>query len=148
MHTDIVRFDASKGYGFILREHGTDLFVHFSSINGEGYRTLEEGQIVTSFCCFVVSFFFFFLLIISLLLCHCVLVFGFLVIIIIIVNVNCLFLVRTLACCYAHTGRVRSGRRSARRCRARCASSGLKQKNNKLLLIILILLLIIITINN
>ncbi|MFN2186196.1 MAG: cold-shock protein, partial [Anaerolineae bacterium] len=34
----------SKGYGFIERENGPDVFVHFSAIRGEGYRNLEEGQ--------------------------------------------------------------------------------------------------------
>jgi CspA family cold shock protein len=37
-------FDAQKGYGFITREGGTDLFVHYSNIAGSGYRSLEEGQ--------------------------------------------------------------------------------------------------------
>lgn len=37
-------FDASKGFGFIVRESGEDIFVHFSGIRGTGYRTLEEGQ--------------------------------------------------------------------------------------------------------
>ena len=37
-------FNASKGYGFIQGDQGEDVFVHFSSILGEGYRTLEEGQ--------------------------------------------------------------------------------------------------------
>jgi len=37
-------FDASKGYGFITRDSGSDLFVHFTSISGDGYRALEEGQ--------------------------------------------------------------------------------------------------------
>ena len=37
-------FNAEKGYGFITREQGDDIFVHFRSIQGEGYRTLEEGQ--------------------------------------------------------------------------------------------------------
>lgn len=37
-------FSASKGYGFIQRSNGEDVFVHFSSINTEGYRTLNEGQ--------------------------------------------------------------------------------------------------------
>jgi len=37
-------FDATKGFGFITRDNGTDVFVHYSSIVGEGYRSLEEGQ--------------------------------------------------------------------------------------------------------
>mgnify|MGYP003324815341 CR=1 FL=1 len=37
-------FDNAKGFGFILRESGDDVFVHFSSIRGEGYRSLDEGQ--------------------------------------------------------------------------------------------------------
>ena len=37
-------FNGSKGYGFIEREEGPDVFVHFSSIRGEGFRNLEEGQ--------------------------------------------------------------------------------------------------------
>jgi CspA family cold shock protein len=37
-------FNASKGYGFIEREGGPDVFVHFSAIQGDGYRSLEEGQ--------------------------------------------------------------------------------------------------------
>jgi len=37
-------FDASKGFGFITKPDGTDLFCHFSSIIGDGYRALEEGQ--------------------------------------------------------------------------------------------------------
>lgn len=40
-------FNAAKGYGFIEREDGEDVFVHYTAINGEGYRTLEEGQLVT-----------------------------------------------------------------------------------------------------
>jgi CspA family cold shock protein len=39
-------FNAEKGYGFISREGGSDLFVHYSAIQGNGYRTLEEGQSV------------------------------------------------------------------------------------------------------
>lgn len=39
-------FNASKGYGFIRRESGEDVFVHFSAIQGEGYRSLEEGAAV------------------------------------------------------------------------------------------------------
>ena len=37
-------FDNAKGFGFIVRESGDDVFVHFSSIRGEGYRSLDEGQ--------------------------------------------------------------------------------------------------------
>lgn len=37
-------FNAGKGYGFIEREGGPDVFVHFSAIQGDGYRNLEEGQ--------------------------------------------------------------------------------------------------------
>ncbi|AUG58761.1 MAG TPA: cold shock domain-containing protein [Ruminiclostridium sp.] len=36
-------FNAEKGFGFIEREEGKDVFVHFSAINMEGYKTLEEG---------------------------------------------------------------------------------------------------------
>ncbi|MBM3673130.1 MAG: cold-shock protein [Actinobacteria bacterium] len=39
-------FNAEKGYGFISREGADDVFVHFSSIQGDGYRTLDEGQTV------------------------------------------------------------------------------------------------------
>ncbi len=37
-------FNASKGYGFIQRETGDDVFVHYESINGEGYRTLRQDD--------------------------------------------------------------------------------------------------------
>ncbi|MDQ3979220.1 MAG: cold-shock protein [Actinomycetota bacterium] len=37
-------FNAEKGYGFISRSDGDDVFVHFSNIQGSGYRTLEAGQ--------------------------------------------------------------------------------------------------------
>ena len=37
-------FNAEKGYGFITGEDGKDVFVHFSAIQGEGYKTLDEGQ--------------------------------------------------------------------------------------------------------
>jgi cold shock protein len=43
--TGIVKFfNAEKGYGFISREQGDDVFVHFSNIQGTGYKTLDEGQ--------------------------------------------------------------------------------------------------------
>ncbi len=45
METGTVKwFNNSKGYGFISREQGDDVFVHYRSIEGEGYRTLEEGD--------------------------------------------------------------------------------------------------------
>ncbi len=37
-------FNADKGYGFIEREAGEDVFVHFSAIQGDGFKTLDEGQ--------------------------------------------------------------------------------------------------------
>ena len=37
-------FNASKGYGFLAREGGPDVFVHFSAIKMEGFKTLQEGQ--------------------------------------------------------------------------------------------------------
>ena len=37
-------FNADKGYGFIAVDGGQDVFVHFSAITGDGYRSLEEGQ--------------------------------------------------------------------------------------------------------
>ncbi len=37
-------FNDSKGYGFIAQPDGDDVFVHFSAIEGEGFRTLSEGQ--------------------------------------------------------------------------------------------------------
>jgi CspA family cold shock protein len=47
MATGVVKwFSAEKGYGFISQEGGPDVFVHFSAIEGEGYRNLEEGQSV------------------------------------------------------------------------------------------------------
>jgi CspA family cold shock protein len=40
-------FNSEKGFGFIERESGEDVFVHFSAIQGEGYKSLEEGQEVS-----------------------------------------------------------------------------------------------------
>lgn len=37
-------FNATKGFGFIQQDQGEDVFVHYSAISGDGYRTLEEGQ--------------------------------------------------------------------------------------------------------
>jgi len=37
-------FNAEKGYGFIEREGGSDVFVHYSNIQGDGYKSLEDGQ--------------------------------------------------------------------------------------------------------
>ncbi len=39
-------FDAGKGFGFIEQESGGDVFVHFSAIQGDGYKSLDEGQSV------------------------------------------------------------------------------------------------------
>ena len=40
-------FNGAKGYGFIERANGEDVFVHFNAIQGDGYRSLEEGQRVS-----------------------------------------------------------------------------------------------------
>ena len=42
-------FNNTKGYGFISQENGEDVFVHFKAINGDGYKTLEEGDKVAVF---------------------------------------------------------------------------------------------------
>ena len=45
METGVVKwFNESKGYGFIQRDSGSDLFVHYNDILGEGFRTLHEGD--------------------------------------------------------------------------------------------------------
>ncbi|WP_099974337.1 MULTISPECIES: cold-shock protein [Lactobacillaceae] len=46
-HGTVKWFNAEKGYGFLTREDGSDVFVHFSAIQGDGYKTLEEGQAVS-----------------------------------------------------------------------------------------------------
>lgn len=40
-------FNGAKGYGFITGDDNTEVFVHFSAIQGDGYKTLEDGQAVT-----------------------------------------------------------------------------------------------------
>ena len=48
MQTGTVKwFNAEKGFGFITGEDGNDVFVHFSAIQSDGFKTLEEGQSVT-----------------------------------------------------------------------------------------------------
>jgi len=42
----VKRFNGSKGFGFITREQGSDVFVHFSAIQGSGFRNLDEGEAV------------------------------------------------------------------------------------------------------
>ena len=40
-------FNAEKGFGFITTDNGNDVFVHFSAIQGDGFKTLDEGQAVS-----------------------------------------------------------------------------------------------------
>ncbi|MBR8661405.1 MULTISPECIES: cold shock domain-containing protein [Bacillales] len=46
MHGKVKWFNAEKGYGFIEREDGGDVFVHYTAIQADGFRTLEEGESV------------------------------------------------------------------------------------------------------
>ncbi|MCS1352230.1 cold shock domain-containing protein [Mechercharimyces sp. CAU 1602] len=46
MQGNVKWFNAEKGYGFIEREEGDDVFVHYSAIQDEGFKTLDEGQSV------------------------------------------------------------------------------------------------------
>ena len=48
MESGVVKwFNGSKGFGFITKESGGDIFVHFSGISGDGYKSLQEGQKVS-----------------------------------------------------------------------------------------------------
>jgi CspA family cold shock protein len=47
MNGTVKWFNGEKGYGFITGEDGVDVFAHYSQINKDGYKTLEEGQEVT-----------------------------------------------------------------------------------------------------
>ncbi|HOP56911.1 MAG TPA: cold shock domain-containing protein [Bacillota bacterium] len=47
MNGSVKWFNAEKGYGFITDENGKDIFAHYSAIQGEGYKSLENGQAVS-----------------------------------------------------------------------------------------------------
>jgi CspA family cold shock protein len=47
MNGTVKWFNSEKGYGFITTEEGLDIFVHFTAIGGDGFKTLEEGQAVS-----------------------------------------------------------------------------------------------------
>lgn len=47
MRGNVKWFNGAKGYGFITDENGKDVFVHYTGINGDGFRTLEDGAEVT-----------------------------------------------------------------------------------------------------
>jgi CspA family cold shock protein len=47
MNGTVKWFNAEKGFGFITTEEGNDVFAHFSQINKDGFKTLEEGQAVS-----------------------------------------------------------------------------------------------------
>lgn len=47
MNGTVKWFNSEKGFGFITTDEGTDVFAHFSQINKEGFKTLEEGEAVT-----------------------------------------------------------------------------------------------------
>jgi CspA family cold shock protein len=47
MNGKVKWFNESKGFGFITREDGVDIFVHYTSIQGNGFKTLSEGQSVS-----------------------------------------------------------------------------------------------------
>lgn len=47
MNGTVKWFNAGKGFGFITDEEGNDVFAHFSAIEGEGYKSLEDGEKVT-----------------------------------------------------------------------------------------------------
>jgi len=44
MHGTVKWFNEQKGFGFITQDNGQDVFIHYTAIQGEGFKTLEEGQ--------------------------------------------------------------------------------------------------------